>query len=146
MQQYPKYSDLMRCINLSRRLEAIREDIEHAAAVRTGSLIRSGSGRTHSPGRNITEETAMKIIDLQAEEKAKTAEWKELFQKLVKEIADSPGDRQTRDLIAYYYAFNVGLTAAAKMAVCSRKKAKEIIDAYTKAAYLYEHEDRKENT
>jgi hypothetical protein len=145
MHKYPKYSDLMRCINLSRRLEAIREDIEHAAAVRTGSLIRGGSGRTPSPGRNITEETAMKIIDLQAEQAAKSEEWKELFSILVKEIADGPGDRQTRDLIAYYYAFDVGLTAAAKMAVCGRKKAKEIIDEYTKAAYLYEH-DRKENT
>lgn len=142
MQNYPKYSDLMQCLNLSRRLEEIREEIEHAAAIQSGSLIRSGSGRNGRTGRNITEETAFKIIGLREEEKAKLDKWKALFTRLTEEIRNGPGDDQTRDIVAYYYAFNVGINAAAKMAVCTRKKAKEIIDAYTKAAYLNEY--RKE--
>lgn len=143
MQKYPKYSDLMQCLRLSRRLNEIRDEIEHAAAVRTGSLIRAGSGRTKNPGRNIVEEKALQIIELQEEEKAKSAAWKELFLRLTEEIKNSPGDNQTRDLIAYYYAFDVGTVSAAKMAGYSIKKAKEIITAYTKAAYLQEYEERK---
>lgn len=146
MQDYPRYSELMQCLNLSRRLTVIRDEIEHYAAVNTGSLVRSGSIRTGKTGRNITEEAALKLIDLREEEEAKSAEWKKLFIKLTEEIKNGPGDERTRDIIAYYYAFDVGFISAVKMAgFTSRKKAKEAIDTYTRAAYLNEYEGRKRN-
>ena len=142
MQDYPKYSDLMQCIGLSRRLEEIRGELLHGQAIRTGSLIRTESG-PHGPGKSITERTALRLLDLEEEQKTKTEEWKSLFYSLRSDIQNGPGAPQEKELIEYYYAFNIGLNQAAKMAGMSRKKAAEIVEAYTRAAYLEEMETRK---